>query len=451
MNRIILTAFVIAIIFAQIAIAGSITGKVLDTETAQPLVGIEVGYWNETASFWTSDITDSGGSFLLSDLPEGFAKVEIEPDISTGYANMAGDSQIVYLSESENRTDRIITLRKGALVTGYIKDVAMTAMPGAGYDYDGIRCSGDGVTDTNGMYQMRLPVGEYVISLDEDGYGDFNQRITVTDIAQPIDVNDIIVYSASDGSSISGTVTNPGGYSYGNGFFIIAVETGTVIDANSIYLLRDTGEDFLTEPGDYTIAGLPTDVNYDIYLLMAQPTDGDREAMVVYDVLYDIASGTTNADLVNSIGTPVTGQIVNENSQPILGAVVVLNDQLTGAFAGFIDVNEQGGYSLENVPDGMYTIAAVHSRYLTASVVVQVTGGVPVNADTIVMSYAGQKEGPDLNGDGVVNMSDFAKFAGQWMQSGSLDANFDQQGEVDFADLIQITENWLWRNIGCYN
>ena len=452
MNRIILTAFVIAITFVQIAMAGSITGKVLDSETAQPLAGIEVGYWN-TASFWTSDITDSGGNFLLSDLPEGSAEIEIEPDINMGYANPARDSGVVYLSENENRTDRIIALRKGALVTGSIKDVAMTAIPGAGYDYDGIMCSGDGVTDANGMYQMRLPVGEYVISLDEDGYGDFSQRITVTDIAQPIDVNDIIVYSASDGSSISGTVYNPGGYPYDNGFFIIAVETGTVIDANSIYLLRATGEDFLTEPGGYTIAGLPTEVNYDIYLLIGQPMTGYGEADVVHDVLYDVAPGTTDANLIYSSGTSVAGQVVNENSIPIMGAVVVLNDQPTAAFAGFVDVNEHedGGYIIENVPDGTYTFAAVHSRYLTASVTVQVADGVPANADTIVMPYAEKKEGPDLNGDGVINMGDFAKFADQWMQSGSLDANFDQQDEVDFADLIRITESWLWQNIWYYN
>ena len=176
MDRITLTAFVIAITFVQIAMAGSITGKVLDSETAEPLTGIEVTYWNETACFWTSDITGSNGSFLLSGLPDGFAEVKIQPDVNTGYANTTGDSGIVYLSENENKTDRIITLRKGALVTGYIKDVSKVAIPGAVYDYDGIMCSGDSVTDANGMYQIRLPVGEYVISLDEDGYGDFNQR-----------------------------------------------------------------------------------------------------------------------------------------------------------------------------------------------------------------------------------------------------------------------------------
>lgn len=447
MYRIIQVAFVLTITFIQIAGAGSITGKVLDSETAQPLVGFEVTYWNEAESFYTSDVTGSNGGFLLSDLPAGPAEVKVKPDINTGYANTARDSGIVYLTENENISDCIITLRKAALVTGHIKDVGMAAMPGVSYDYDGIMCSGDGVTDANGMYQVRLPVGEYVISLDEDGYGDFHQIVTVIDTAQPIDVNDIIVYSDSDGSTISGIIANPGGYSYDNGFFIIAVETATVVDANNIYLLRATGEDFLTEPGGYTIAGLPADINYDIYLLIAQPTDDDGEAMVVHDVLYDVAPGTTSADLVYLSGASVTGQVVNENSMPTLGAVVVLNDQFTGAFAGFIDVNEQGEYTIENVPDGMYTVSAVHSRYVTTSVTVQVAGGMPVDADTIMMPYAGRKEGPDLNGDGLINMTDFSIFAGQWMQSGSLDANFDQEGEVDLADLIRITENWLWHNI----
>jgi hypothetical protein len=67
--------------------------------------------------------------------------------------------------------------------------------------------------------------------------------------------------------------------------------------------------------------------------------------------------------------------------------------------------------------------------------------------NNIVMSFVGEKEGADLNGDGFVNMLDFTKFADQWLQSGSLEADFNQDGKVDFADLVRVAENWLWQAI----
>ncbi|MDD5328085.1 MAG: carboxypeptidase regulatory-like domain-containing protein, partial [Phycisphaerae bacterium] len=431
--------------------AGSISGRLLDAQSAEPIVGIEVTYWNEAESFWTNDVTDSDGSFLLDSLPEGFAEIKACPEINTGYAYQPSDCRQVYLAEGQSKSGQIITLQKGALVQGYIKDVNMTSMAEVEYDCDGIYCSDDGVTDTNGMYQIRLPFGQYVISLYEENYNDFNQRITVTDVSQTTDVNDIIVYSAGNGATISGTVTNPGSYSYEGGFSVVAIKAGTVINADSIHMLRGVGEDFLAVPGAFTISALPTDINCDIYLVINQDTGSDREVAVIHDVQYDVSAGTSDVDLLCVLqSSSVIGRVINEDSQPVLGAVVVLNDQTTGAFAGFIDADEQGDYIIQNVPAGTYTFTAVHSRYLNTSVIVQVTDDVPVNVDAIVMPYAAQKEGPDLNGNGTVNMSDFAIFANQWMQSGSLESNFNQQGVVDFNDLIRLAENWLGESIWHY-
>ena len=441
----------VLVLFPQIVFAGSISGRLLDAETAEPLAGIEITYWNEAESFGTNDVTDSDGGFLLDGLPEGFAEIRACPEINTGYAYQPSDCREVYLAEGQSKNSQIIALQKGALVRGYIKEVNMTPMAEMTYDYDGIYSMGDGITDTNGMYQMRLPLGEYVISLYEEIYNDFHRHIAVTDISQTIDVNDIIVYSADNGATISGNVTNPGSYPYEGGFFIAAVEAGTVIDANSVCLLRGVGEDFLAAPGVFTINGLPTGMNYDVYLMLEQETEGDQEAMSVHDAQFNISAGTSDVNLAcASQGSFVIGRVINESSQPVLDAVVVLTDQTTGAFAGFIDVGEHGEYIIQNVPSGTYTFTAVHSRYLNTSVTVQITDSIPVNADTIVMPYAAQKEGADLSGNGIVNMSDFAIFANQWMQSGSLEANFDQEGVVDFNDLLKLTENWLSESVWHY-
>jgi hypothetical protein len=439
------------LLLPQIVLAGSISGRLLDAQTAESIAGIEVTYWNEAQSFWTNDVTDSAGNFLLEGLPEGFAEIKACPEVNTGYVYQPSDCREVYFAEGQSKNSQIIALQKGTLVQGYIKDVNMTPMADVEYDYDGIYCSGDGITDTNGMYQIRLPLGEYVISLNEENYNDFHRHVTVTNVSQTINVNDIIVYSADNGATISGSVTNPGSYAYEDGFFLAAVEAGTVIDANSIYLLRSVGEDSLAAPGTFIINGLPTGMNYDVYLGVNQITSGGGEVAVIHDVQYDVSAGTSDVNLSCSVQNSfVIGRVINEDSQPVLGAVVVLTDQATGAFTGFIDVNEQGEYTIENVPDGIYTVSAVHSRYITTSVTVQVVGGMSADADTIVMPYAGQKEGADLNGNGTVNMSDFAIFANQWMQSGSLESNFDREGVVDFNDLIRIAENWLSESLWHY-
>lgn len=77
----------------------------------------------------------------------------------------------------------------------------------------------------------------------------------------------------------------------------------------------------------------------------------------------------------------------------------------------------------------------------------EVVDGVPTDVGTIVMPFSGEKEGSDLNGNGIVNMVDYAEFANQWRQSGPSEANFNQDGEVGFADLRRVAENWLWQAI----
>ncbi len=49
----------------------------------------------------------------------------------------------------------------------------------------------------------------------------------------------------------------------------------------------------------------------------------------------------------------------------------------------------------------------------------------------------------DLTDDCGVNLPDFAILANQWMQSGS--ADFDDSGTVDFNDLADMVEQWLWQ------
>ena len=65
----------------------------------------------------------------------------------------------------------------------------------------------------------------------------------------------------------------------------------------------------------------------------------------------------------------------------------------------------------------------------------------------IDISCSGEKEAADLNGNGFVDTDDLSRFSNQWLESGVLEANFDQQGNVDFIDWAILAENWLFKAI----
>ena len=426
-----------------------LSGKVLDAETAEPIEGVEVTYWCDRYAVWKNDYSDAYGEFTLTNLPPGMAEVKARPDVDTGYAwSLPWGSNLICLAEGEHRSNRIIALHKGALVTGYMKDVNGIAIGGIEYDWEGRTCDGWEQADVNGRYQIRLPLGTYVIGQDEDDLCALPVKVIITDINQPVDVNDMIVYTEQTGGQISGTVNNPGGHSKNGEFIIVAFESGTAIDANTWYTIDPIGECELAQAGPFTIRALPPGVNYDIYLCVTSETPDEIMSLAIRDFGINIAVGTTGINLdYNSEGSTVSGKVINTYGRAVIGVTVLFNDPCTGVLAGFGEADPNGEYIIYNFVAGTYTATAVHSKYADASATVEVVDGVPADVGTIVMPFAGEKEGADLNGNGFVNMVDYAEFANQWRQSGPSEANFNQDGEVGFADLSRVAENWLWQAI----
>ena len=431
--------------------AGAIlSGKVIDAETAQPLADIEVTYGNYRYAVWQNDFTDGDGTFTLTNLPPGIAEVKASPDVDSGYAwNLPWGGDEIYLNDGEDKSNRIIALHKGALVSGYIKDPNGNPLSNFEYDYEGRLCEGWSETDITGRYEIRLPVGIYSIGSDEeDDFGALPKEVTITDINQPVNVPDMIVYSEQSGGQISGSVNNPGGYLKTGNFIIVAFEIGTVIDPNTWYTIQPISETDLQQAGPFAITALPQGVNYDVHLLVMSNTPDEIESCALRDSVLNVPVGTTGINLnYTSQGSTVTGKVTNTRGNPVLGATVLLTVSSTGNFAGFADTDPNGDYIIYNVPAGTYTATAVHSKYLNTSKTVQVVNGVPADVSTIVMPFAGEKDGADLNGDGLVNMFDFTELANQWLRSGSLEADFTKDNLVDFADLTRIAENWLWQAI----
>lgn len=424
-------------------------GKVLDARTAEPIAGIEIEYDNQRYNAYRNTFTDANGTFCLTQLPPGIGEVKAMPDVDSGYAwNLPWGSDYIYLSEGENRSGQIITLEKGALVRGYIKDVNGNPISGIEYDFSGRNCGGWDDTDVNGFYQIRLPVGIYSITLDEDEFSALPAIVTITDVNKEVNVPDMIVYTAGNGGQISGEVNNPGGYAKTGYFNVVAFKAGTALnDPNLWYTVQPIAQADMENAGPFSLNKLPPDVNYDIYLCVYSETQDGIGSLAGRDSALNVAVGTTGITLeYSSEGSTVTGRVKNTDDRPILGATVLLSDSSSG-FGGFGETDCNGEYVIYNVPAGTYTATAVHSKYLHTSTTVNVVDGIPADVNTITMSFAGEKEGADLNGDGVIDMLDVAEFCETWLESGSSEADFNQDSSVNFNDWARLAENWLSKAI----
>ena len=63
-------------------------------------------------------------------------------------------------------------------------------------------------------------------------------------------------------------------------------------------------------------------------------------------------------------------------------------------------------------------------------------------APEIILPFAAVKDGPDLDGDGYVNIYDAAVFIDQYLQSGPRLADFSQDQNVNLTDLATLFEYW---------
>lgn len=91
----------------------------------------------------------------------------------------------------------------------------------------------------------------------------------------------------------------------------------------------------------------------------------------------------------------------------------------SGKFAGKYDLRESSNNSIQ------WSVQAVQGHFATVNFVL-------VNKCIAA----------DLDGSGVVNLSDLAKLANSW-SSGGEDGDVDGNNDVDFADLIFMADYWL--------
>lgn len=165
--------------------------------------GNSIGYSSPTVASGTVYVGSQGGSMHAVDAASGSQEwtfsvgVEIatSPTVANGtvfFASSEYQDKTIYAvdtghSESSEGT-RVLYGTLGHHNTRLLTDIGMDLVSGTVEDYDGNPVSGatvsiDGVsaeTDGGGYYEIRLSEGEYVITVEADGYTDKSKTVNVT-------------------------------------------------------------------------------------------------------------------------------------------------------------------------------------------------------------------------------------------------------------------------------
>jgi len=408
----------------------SLSGLVLDKNLNRlPSVLVR---WHANRDAGSDSYSNAAGKFFFGGMSNGVIKVEAWPDISSGYvASGYFPGYKIYLSGDENIKNHPLICLDGALATGYIKDAAGNPIASAEYWAGSRNLDLWGRTDSNGRYQLRMPLGKHWISFDEDSLerSALPQEITVTDTTQPIALPDITLYDASTGVSLSGQIINTGGFSKENKFEVGVFNAAMPIDINSFYGLSSIKNvEVIEGAGPFNFPSLPPSAAYQVLLTTNSSSRTFPEYVSVRDIVDNLSVPATGVNLTySSTGGTIQGKVLDSVARPVLGAQVLLFKQSDNRFMGYAASNENGDYKLYNFQPGAYNVIVTHPKY-TDSLPVQitVTDGQTVTLGNFILTSA---EEQSLRNDYAAIENSFAgKDINAVMQYFS--DNFIDQGET---------------------
>ena len=345
-----------------LAPGATVSGVVLSPD-GQPVAGAAVSYHTKGLDIDRAVETGTDGSFFLPCLPPGLGDITVIPGEDTLLC--ASAEYIVSLGPGQNLNMGSITLLRGTVVTGLVKDefggnLSCLEVGADGLDFSAWSRACDG------MYRLVLPLGTHFISAEADdnwsGFGSCTIAVTVTamDLAENLLVNapDLTVHFGEVSGSVAVTVpANPAWVTPPEGgLYVLAIAQGlltTPVEADDIARLKSSREaEILSQPGEAMLAPL-CPATYDIYLVWNVQTPDRPDQITVLDkalgIVVEGGSETPVAlDLPGADVTQATGTVYDDNGNPILGATVFVTDS-SGALAGYAVTDASGNYTLHGL------------------------------------------------------------------------------------------------------
>ncbi len=305
--------------------------------------------WNGVANISVSDgarsaATDRYGVYVLKNVPPG--TYTLTP--SSSDASFSPLNRRVTVGNDRNVNNQHFAIVTTYRISGRVTDSAGNGMAGVVVS-DGTRSA---VTGADGSYTLTgVPLGAYALTASRSGYT-FTPNPRWVAVASHVSGQDFTAVCPS--CTISGRVID----SAGRGVAGATVSDGTrsvTTDADGSYILTDV------PPGAYTLT--PSHQGY-IFTPAARSITVDRHI--------------SGLDFTASPPYRISGQVTDSAGNGIAG--VTVSD---GARSAITD--EQGIFTLNDVPAGTHTLTPLHHEYAftPASRVVTVNGDVSGQTFTV--------------------------------------------------------------------
>jgi hypothetical protein len=403
---------------------GGITGKVVDAETGEPIVGALVGAFPEKFLPHLVEIgridpgvrprlkahfarTDSLGNYVIDGLPAGTYFVGA---VAKGYlpefwqeAESVKDATPVEVTDGELTSDIDFTLGKGGAIAGFVyaeKDsmpisgaVVRVRLQGTGF----VRL---GYTDDTGAYKISgLPSGSYYVHAHAEGYmGQFYDGVfrkseaTLVEVTAPNTTEDINFYlpeEPTEGGVIAGQLTNE--------------EDGTPIPGGIVVAIpaaHGRAKFAITGPlGRYRIPGLAAGAYFVVAWAPGFIAEFYEDARNWREATPVVVPPNGVRDDIDFALRPrprgpyhVRGRVVSaQDGSPLAGVAVYA--EMNGEVVGSAVSDDDGEYVIPEMPAGRYKIWATGASLNTA----YYGGSGPEDAAEVAVGDGSNAEGVDLN------------------------------------------------------
>jgi hypothetical protein len=420
---------------------GSISGRVTDAETGLPIPMAHVWTYGDSGhpccggEAWT----DTAGYYLIQNLAPQQYTVGVH---KCGYQD-AVYPELVTVIEGQNTPNidfALTPIGEPGSISGTITD----AQSGEPINWAHVWAygefgHGEARTDSLGKYTIfGLYPGSYFVTAWAHHYHPQEYPDTV------------IVIEGQDTPNIDFALVPYGSPSQG-------VIAGQVLDDSTLFPIpnaivfaisfgRNWGFDFTDSVGAYTIQGLQTD-DYYVFAFAGGYVGEFYDGVYTWEEATLVTPDAYNIDFslgtCGSWGGSVSGAI-NSNGSPVEGAFVYA--EVSGEVKGFARSSTDGGYVINGLLPGTYTVTASMVMYHDGSYPDPV-GVVSGNVDGINIDLPSVQVG-DVTGEGTIDVTDVLFLINYLYIDGPApvplmtgDANCD--GRINITDVIHII-NYLY-------
>ena len=329
-----------------LAAGGSVAGRVLQTDTGEPLSGFALRVSGPTSLDKHETTTNESGEFVCASLRPG--EYALMPADDT-WAN-AESAPRIKLASGEARQGIDLRVAQSGTIRGRVyNEQTGNGIPGAAVILrKNLMGYGNSVsTDNNGAYEMRgVPPGEHALAvqmndrLASNPYGDQEAAVLSVKAGAVLEGVDLAVYM---GTTVSGRVEYADGSPGGSAtVFVIPVagygRARVMADTNGSFVFSGpaNGEQLRLQAFKGTQASAPTEA-------LQVPATGTLEDIV----------------LTLQEGGVIAGVVTNRSGAPLPAMNVLVGGTANQLQPNFASADDTGSFLVAGLPPGTYTVTAM--------------------------------------------------------------------------------------------